>query len=405
MKKRFSILQLTVCLVVAVIMTFNLTFTVMNVNHNKEKAELLTGSGYLSALLTVDEIVRLNFSGDIDDDELKAAVIRGYLEGIGDEYSTYMTSVEYEIYNSEFLGSMVGIGVNLIYNSESTNIEVIEVSADSPAEEAGILVGDIVVAIEGKKIKEIGYYAAVDLIHGAAGTIVNITVARDGAEIVVPCVRADIDVLTVKYHVYTADNSIGVIRISSFYANTPREVKDAIEALKALGCTKFVFDLRYNGGGGLSSIISTLDYLLPKGKLVDVYYSTSDTTKTYSSDESFVDAKVAVLINGRTASAAELFAAAMRDFTDQGLYDATLVGTTTYGKGVFQTIYELSDGSAFRISCGRYDPPCGVNYDGIGVEPDFYAELSEESQKINFYKLTDENDDQLILAASILSSN
>ena len=405
MKKRFSILQLTVCLVVAVIMTFNLTFTVMNVNHNKEKAELLTGSGYLSALLTVDEIVRLNFSGDIDDDELKAAVIRGYLEGIGDEYSTYMTSVEYEIYNSEFLGSMVGIGVNLIYNSESTNIEVIEVSADSPAEEAGILVGDIVVAIEGKKIKEIGYYAAVDLIHGAAGTIVNITVARDGAEIVVPCVRADIDVLTVKYHVYTADNSIGVIRISSFYANTPREVKDAIEALKALGCTKFVFDLRYNGGGGLSSIISTLDYLLPKGKLVDVYYSTSDTTKTYSSDESFVDAKVAVLINGRTASAAELFAAAMRDFTDQGLYDATLVGTTTYGKGVFQTIYELSDGSAFRISCGRYDPPCGVNYDGIGVDPDFYAELSEESQKINFYKLTDENDDQLILAASILSSN
>ena len=94
----------------------------------------------------------------------------------------------------------------------------------------------------------------------------------------------------------------------------------------------------------------------------------------------------------------------MRDYTDDGKYDATLVGTTTYGKGVFQTIYELSDGSAFKISCGRYDPPCGVNYDGVGVEPDVVSELSEESKKINFYKLTDENDDQLILAASILSS-
>jgi carboxyl-terminal processing protease len=231
-----------------------------------------------------------------------------------------------------------------------------------------------------------------------------LTLLRNGEEQEVSSLRTPLEVITVKYHVFSGDSSVGVIRISAFYSKTPMEVKAAVETLKGLGCTKFIFDVRYNGGGEKNSIVNTLDYILPEGKLLDVVYKGSAGTKTYRSDESYLDAKVAVLINNSTASAAELFAAALRDFTDAGKFDATLVGTTTYGKGVFQTIFELSDGSAFKVSCGRYDPPSGVNYDGIGVAPDVFAELSEESKKINFYKLTDENDDQLILAASILSS-
>ncbi len=403
MKKKFSLLTVIVSVLVAMIVTFNATFVIMNVQHNKEMNSLLTENSYLSTLLTVDQVIRENYLGDIDDEVLKNAVIRGYLSGIGDKYSQYMTSSEYDAYLEEFRGNAVGIGVNVIYDLVSNTIEVIDVIPDSPAEKSGILVGDFIVAIDGSRVTEVGYYEAVDLIKGDKGTSVTITVNRDGSESDIVCVRDSVAVLTVKHRVYTKDTSIGVIRISSFNAETPTEFKAAVEDLKSKGCTKFVFDVRNNGGGELNSILTTLDFLLPGGKLAYVRYA-SGTETSFDSNESFLDASVAVLVNENTASAAELFAAALRDYAKDGKYDATLVGTTTYGKGVFQSMYLLPDGSAFKFTTGRYDPPCGVNYDGVGVIPDSIVDLSEEAQKIGFYKLTDDNDNQLKVAADALAA-
>lgn len=402
MKKQISVKTLIVFLVVSIVLTFNITYVVLNVNHNKEMDELISQNKFLSTLLTVDQVVRQNYVGDIDDEELKNSIIRGYLEGIGDRYSQYMTSKEYEDYLSEFAGSAVGIGVNVIYSVNEATIEVIDVIPDSPAEEAGIQVGDFIVAVEGSRVSDIGYYAAVDLIKGESGTAVTVTVKREDGEHNLICVRAAVTVVTVKYRVYSKDNDIGIIKISSFYSETPSDVKNAVESLKALGCNKFIFDLRNNGGGELNSIVKTLDYILPEGKLADIYYSTGKTT-SFKSDANYLDASVAVLINGNTASAAELFAAALRDYTKEGKYDALLVGTNTYGKGVFQSFYTLPDGSAFKFTVGRYDPPCGINYDGDGVAPDVTEDLSEEAKEIGLYKLTDENDNQLIAAAIRLS--
>ncbi len=403
MKKKYSLTTVILSVFVAMLITFNCTFVIMNVQHNKQMNSLFAENKYLSTLLTVDQVIRFNYLGEIDDEELKDAVIRGYLSGIGDQYGQYMTSKEYEEYLNEFRGNSVGIGVNVIHDISTKTIEVIDVIPDSPAEKAGIQTGDFIVEISGSRVDQIDYYEAVDLIKGDEGTTVNITVNRGGEEIDISCVRGPVAVVTVKHRIYTKDSTIGVIRISSFYAETPNEVKAALDDLKKQGCTKFVFDLRNNGGGELNSILSTLDYLLPEGKLAHIHYSTGKNI-SYSSKAPFLDNSVAVLVNENTASAAELFAAALRDYAKEGKFDAVLVGTTTYGKGVFQSFYALPDGSAFKFTVGRYDPPSGVNYDGVGVVPDVIVDLSEEAIKIGFYKLTDETDNQLSIAAERLAA-
>ncbi len=402
MKKKVSILTVIVSVLIAVILTFNVTFVIMNIQHNKEINELITENEYLSTLMTVDQVIRANYLGDVNDEELKHAVIRGYLSGIGDKYCQYMTASEYDAYLEEFRGNAVGIGVNVIYDYNAKTMEIIEVFADSPAERSGILAGDFIVAVDSTRVSVTDYYDVLDLIKGDKGTSVTVTVSRDGVESDYVCVRDDVEVVTIKHRVYSKDPTIGIIRISSFAAETPNDFKSAIEDLKGQGCTKFIFDVRNNGGGELNSILKTLDYILPAGKLAYIRYASGSET-SYDSNESFLDASVAVLVNENTASAAELFAAALRDYAKAGKYDATLVGDEkTYGKGVFQSMYLLPDGSAFKFTTGRYDPPCGVNYDGVGVIPDNIVELSEEAQKIGFYKLTDETDNQLALAAEAL---
>lgn len=403
MKKVLSIPSVIVIVVLAIVITFNTTYVVLNSIHNKELNDRIANEGYFNTLMEVDEVIRKYYAGTIDDEELMNSIIRGYLEGIGDKYCQYMTADEFNEYIKEVGGNKVGIGVNVIYEALTGIIEVINVMPDSPAEKGDVRVGDIIVAVDGSRVSDVGYYGVLDLIKGDSGTNVDVTVKRGDEELVITCTRAEVKVVTVDSHVYAQNSEIGVIRISSFYTETPNEVKAAVTELQALGCTKFIFDLRNNGGGELVSITKTLDYLLPEGTLATVHYKGA-SSQTFSSDAGMLHSSVAVLVNGNTASAAELFAAALRDYTKEGKYDALLVGTTTYGKGVFQTFYPLQDGSAFKYTRGRYDPPCGVNYDGIGVIPDVIEELSEEAQKIGFYKLTDENDNQLILAANRLAA-
>ena len=196
MNKKFSLFTVIVSVLVAAILTFNLTFVILNVQHNKEINSLLTENGYLSSLLTVDQVIRENYLGDLDDEELRHAVIRGYLSGIGDKYCQYMTSEEYDAYLEEFKGNAVGIGVNVIYDLVSSTIEIIDVVPDSPAEKSDIRVGDFIVAVNGTKVTDIGYYEAVDLIKGDKGTSVTITVLRDGNEIDIVCGSAKGAVVT-----------------------------------------------------------------------------------------------------------------------------------------------------------------------------------------------------------------
>lgn len=403
MTKRIPLYSVLILVTLTMLITFNATYLAINAKHNRQLNRLLAEYNAFDQLLSVDAVVKQHFIGEVDDQVLKEAVIRSYLSAIGDDYALYMTSTEYEAYTAEQNGSSVGIGINVIFDAAANVIEVISVLPDSPAEEAGMMGGDFIVAVDGQRLADLGYYATVDKIRGESGSSVELTVKRDGKELSITCVRREVKTVSVTSHVFAADASVGVVRITEFNGTTPAQFQAAVEDLQKKGCKKFVFDLRNNPGGELNSIVEVLDYLLPTGPLAHIYYKSGNDSH-YTSKASYVDAPVAVLTNGQTASAAELFTAALRDYTDQGSYDATIVGLKTFGKGTLQRFFLMKDGSAFKISVGRYDPPYAENYDGVGILPDVEVALSEEAASINFNKLTDQNDNQLIAAVEALKS-
>ncbi len=398
--KKVPVYFAIISVVAAVVITFNASFIFFEQKYNKKLNSTVSENSLLNKLISVDELVKKYYIGQIDGEYLEDSVVNGYLSGIGDEYSLYLTEEEYKAFVKEQSGSAVAIGISVVYTEE--NMEIISVIPDSSADYAGLREGDILIGIDGKLISEIGYYEALNLIIGEEGTEVSLKVTRNGEEFSAVCIRREISTRSVEYHIFGGTGNVGVVSISEFNSTTLEQLRAAVEQLKTYGCNKFVFDVRNNGGGELSSVVEVIDYLLPEGPVAHVYYNTGEEAH-YSSDSVCLDAKTAILINERTASAAELFACSFKDYSDNGKIDSILVGTITYGKGVLQNYFLLKDGSAFKISTGTYDPPYSENYDKKGVSPDIEVELSDDVKNINFYKLTDENDNQLITAVEALN--
>ena len=217
-------------------------------------------------------------------------------------------------------------------------------------------------------------------------------------EIEVKLTRAPITAVSVYSHVYEADKSVGIIKISGFDSQTPSQFIDALEELVRQGCDKFVFDLRYNPGGELNSIVTTLDYLVPEGPIIRIFDSEDNEVERMNSDKNEFNYPMAVLVNGSTASAAELFTSTLRDYDK-----AVIVGTTTYGKGCMQTLLPLSDGDAFTVTYRMYKPPFSESYHGIGIVPDIEVEMDEALKDKNSFKITDKEDNQLHEAVKALT--
>ena len=362
----------------------------------EEKLGTVQSSEYLNKKLGIlDGIYRSNYINEIDDKQLADGLVEGYIYGAGDKYGNYMTAEEYQEYIKTLNAQMDGIGVSVIWDADLKALEVITVYEGSPAEKAGLQPGDFITAADGKQSSDLGYEQTVASIRGESGTTVEIEVISNGEKKTVSVQRAPIEIKTVKY--YNIDN-IGVIAISNFYSDTPDELKAAVNALKDKGCDRLIFDMRNNPGGLLDAVVSALDYLLPEGVLVRTVDAKGNETK-YPSDADCIDMPMTVIVNGSTASAAELFTSALMDFDY-----AEVVGTTTYGKGTVTAPYMLGDGSVVYISMMLYYPPVSDNFEGKGITPDVEIELSEEAQKINFNKLTYENDNQLQKAVEIIKN-
>jgi carboxyl-terminal processing protease len=248
-----------------------------------------------------------------------------------------------------------------------------------------------------ESVESLGYDGTLGRLKGEEGTVAKFVVLRDengdGAyqEIEFAIERAQFEVVSVMYHVYESDCTVGVIQISGFDRSTVEQFKKAVEDLRSKGVTKLVFDVRNNPGGDKDAVCDILDYLLPEGALLRTVDANGTYTTVETSDASFLDMPMAVVVNGNTASAGELFAAAIKD------YEAgKLVGDKTYGKGSMQSILSvLGDGSLLKVTTALYCPPVSENYDGVGITPDVVEPLAEELLDINFYKLTDANDNQL----------
>ena len=242
------------------------------------------------------------------------------------------------------------------------------------------------------------------MLQGEAGTTAEFTVRRGenyAEEISFSVLRGYVIEQTVSWHVLDDGGSIGdigIVKITSFDAKTPEQFTNAINSLISEGVTSLVFDVRNNPGGELTSILSILDMLLPEGPIIRIVDSNGKET-VRNSDASEIDMPMAVLINGHTASAAELFSCALQDYNK-----AVLVGTTTYGKGCMQQIVKLADGSALRVTVSMYNPPYSDNYDGVGVVPDILIEADENLSSANLYEIADADDNQLMAAASQLRS-
>ena len=311
-----------------------------------------------------------NFHNEIDNsdpDAVTDALIYSYISVIGDKYSYYRNEQEHKQYKDDMSGSFSGIGVSVTYDYAAQTMTVTEVHPESGAADAGIKIGDKIIKVNGTPISEMEYQEAVYTIRGEAGTTVDITLDRGGKEITVTATRKKVVEQSVLYSI--DQNRIGYIKISAFNSNTPGQFDTAISYMLENGAVGIVYDLRSNPGGYLDAVVKMLSRIAPKGTTL-VSFSNNYSSDYKDKTEASLSLPSVVICNGATASAGELFTAAMRDFDTLGYFDVTIVGEKTYGKGVMQNTYTFTDNSSITLTVAYYNSPSGENYDGIGISPD-----------------------------------
>ena len=403
MKKKISVGASIVLVLLAALLTFQVTFTVMSVKHREEMTAAYAHLESFNKLLEVDAMYRNLYVKDLDEDELIDGILAGYVMGSGDRFGAYYPAEEFQTYMDSLNGDMQGIGVNVIWSADYGAIEIINVMPESPALEAGVEPGDLIVYVgdEMESVADLGYYGALAKLQGKAGTTAVFTVARGKhyeETVSFSILRGYVTEQTVMYHVYALDSTVGVVKITGFDRATPDQFFHAVQTLLAGGCTRLVVDVRNNPGGELQAICSVLDYLLPSGPVIRTVDRDGNEEVIYYSDAKALDVPMAVLVNENTASAGELFCSALQDYDK-----AVIVGTQTYGKGSMQTIRQLSDGSGLSVTYRYYCPPFSDNYDGVGVAPDVVVEPAGAMLEKNIYKITDEEDNQLQAAVAELN--
>lgn len=321
----------------------------------------------------VDALLRENFDGTIDDQKVQDGMKSGVAKAAGDPYTEFFNEEDSKAFAEELNGSFEGIGAEL--GKEESNIVIISPIAGSPAEKAGLQPRDILVQIDGESASDITISEAVKRIRGKAGTEVKLTLARDGQKVEVTIVRAQISVPSVKWEI---KNGIGILTISRFSEDTENLATQAATEFKQAAVTGVVLDMRNNPGGLLESAVKVSSLWLDNGKTVLLEKQGGKVIKTYKASGTPIlkGIKTSVLINDGSASASEITAGALRD---NGV--ATLIGTTSYGKGSVQQILELISGGTLKVTIARWFTPNNKNIDKEGIAPDKEVKITAEDIK------------------------
>ena len=388
-----SILMAAMAAAVAITVTIVWMLRVFNV----QIADFSHRTSEFKKLSTVDSIIRNNYIGigKIDEATLNDDLVSGYMKGIGDKYGTYLDAESYNRIQLENQGKTTGIGINVVENSDGY-IRVVSVVDDSPAKTAGVAANDVITQIGGQDVKSLGYTASVNLLKGAVGSTASFTVLRNNQSLPFSIVRKTFETKTVQTRMI---GDVGYVRILEFDGNTSEQFSKGVDDLiQGKGARCLIFDVRNNPGGLLDAVEKTIDKLVPEGPVVRAQYKDGKMQTLFKSDAAQVSVPMAVLTNQNTASAAELFTAALRDYGK-----AKSVGTKTYGKGTMQKIIPLNDGTALDLSVAYFYPPRSDNFEGKGVPPDISVELSQDKQN-QLYSLPDGEDDQLQAALSYLKT-
>lgn len=325
----------------------------------------------------LESIIDQYYMEEVDREKLADGIYKGLVASLGDPYSTYYTKDEYTALMESFTGVYYGIGSTVSQNVSTGIITLVKPFVTGPAYEAGMLPGDILYMVEGEEVTGVDLTEVVSRMKGKEGTKVKLSVIREGVTEPIEFVitRRRIEVPTIEYEML--DGNIGYIAISEFDEVTAEQFRDAIKDLEKQGQVGLVIDLRDNGGGSLDTVVNMLDRMLPEGLIVYTEDKHGIREEKKSDNKESFKKPLAVLINGNSASASEIFAGAIQDY---GI--GTIVGTTSFGKGIVQSVIPmLEDGTAIKVTVSKYYTPNGRNIHGVGITPDVEEALKEELRK------------------------
>ncbi len=394
MNKKISLGVAISLVAIGCAITFVLTWAVsLNVYNSKigtaEKYE-----GMYAKLREIDAAVRNNYIGTLNEDKIENSVIDGYVAGLDDRYASYMSSSSYYEIQQANEGVILGAGFE-VEDDGSGYLKITSVYKGSSAELNGILAGDIITEIDGKNLLSMEKGTAEERLSGEVGTRIALKLLRDGEEISVNLIRQQLEIESVTGELL--ENNAAYIRITTFNAKTAEQFANQLNTLTEAGASTLIIDVRQNSGGLVSALKPILNRFIPAATVATAEYADGSRKSLLETDsDTKFSMPMAILVDGGTASAAELFAGALRDECG-----AVLVGTQTYGKALMQNTYEFSDGSALTISTAKVYLTRSGTWDETGLKPDY---LAEQNVDISFENLTFESDTQLQKAIEVITA-
>lgn len=329
------------------------------------------GSEVEGKLNAIDSVLESFYFGDVDDETAKDNIYKAYLSSYGDKYTMYYTADEYKALKESTNGRFYGIGAVCQLSGEG-GVLLVDVYDNGAGYQAGLRSGDRVVNVDGRDITDMELSSAVALIKGDKGTSVTLEVIRGTERLTFSAVRDAVEAKTVSYTLL--DNNIGYLSISQFEEVTTKQFKAAVEDLQSQGMKGLVIDIRNNPGGLLDTVVGMLKYMLPDGLIVYTEDKQGNRKEYKGQDNDEFNLPLAVIVNGNSASASEIFAGAIQDYGK-----GTIIGTQTYGKGIVQTVKPLTDGSAIKFTIAKYFTPKGQDIHGKGVTPDMVVEYDTDA--------------------------
>lgn len=374
-QKKYKIYRMIMIIALTIFITFMVTSISLYTYFTKNPLAISSSSSESTKLATklekYKEIINKYYLGEVDENKLQEGAIKGYIDGLDDPYTEYISKEDMDSYLDDTMGNFVGIGIYMIKNTQSDRIQVLSTIKESPAEKAGIQAGDLIISVDGIEYKADDMTTASNNIKGEEGTSVTVEILRGAQNLKFDIKREKVKVNQVEGKVLS--DNIGYIKFTSFDETTAEDFKAKYEELAKQNIKSLIIDLRNNGGGIVDQALEITDYMTDKDSvlLYEVDKNNKETVKK-AKENAIINMPIIILTNENTASASEILAGALKD-----LGKAKTVGTTTYGKGVIQQILKLNDGSGLKITIEEYQTPNRNKINKVGIEPDEKVELPE----------------------------
>ena len=367
---------------------------VYDVIQDNERNQGAVTDSFVQKAKYIEDTVKESYTGEVDDEEMEEYMYKGMMASLGDPYSAYYTSEEYEELTTETTGSYKGIGVVMQQDVTTGEVKVVRCYEGAPGAKAGLLPEDVLIQVNGESISGLELSEVVDKVQNSKDSV-HLTVSREGES-----EYLEIDVSLEEVNIPVVDHEmledqIGYIALYEFTEQTESQYKEAFEDLESQGMERLIIDVRNNPGGLLTSVCNILEDILPKGLIVYTEDKDGNREEYTCSGENELKIPLAVLVNGNSASASEIFAGAIQDYGT-----GTIVGTTTFGKGIVQSLIPFTDGSAIKTTTAKYYTPSGKCIHGTGIEPDVEVELNENLEQKT--SISHEEDNQLQKAIEVV---